>query len=352
MILFFNVYVTNEGTGIPYDRGLLRTDDKLDVLMYSIASFSKILPWKRVILNLELDEYYKPREDELHEFVKKEFEGHDLILSNKRNFRQNDWKATYDLFNDRFIWFCGNHDHIYIDNDFEYLNDFLKMGEPHELCMLRYSHFPEFIRNSHIMGNPFDVLEYGGAYMSPDQDSVCILTKELYKTWWFGNDFNHLEFPRPDWKTWLKSVNPIPNTLCFVPYREFARHYDGYVPFNISNSICPALEIPEGFFDNNIQITYGNQKKNKYINFDPVNFYYKAVNNSGADYKWTLDDIPEFWKSRITKKIESFSVIEELMKEYRNRAILKMFNFEGYNLIDPYKERILHFYNRPKNVFK
>ena len=71
MILFFNVYVTNEGTGIPYDRGLLKTDDKLDVLMYSIASFSKILPWKRVILYLELDEYYKSREQELHEFFKK-----------------------------------------------------------------------------------------------------------------------------------------------------------------------------------------------------------------------------------------------------------------------------------------
>jgi hypothetical protein len=82
-----------------------------------------------------------------------------------------------------------------------------------------------------------------------------------------------------------------------------------------------------------------------------MNFYYKAVNTSGTDYKWTLNDIPEFWKSRISK-IEASPIIEDLMKEYRNRAVLNMFNFEGYKLIEPYKERILHFYNRQPNAFK
>ena len=69
-------------------------------------------------------------------------------------------------------------------------------------------------------------------------------------------------------------------------------------------------KISQGKFDiSYFQIGDSEVCYNCVNNFDPVNFYYKAVNNSGADYKWTLDDIPEFWKSRITKKIESFSVI-------------------------------------------
>ena len=66
MVLLFNVFITNksatggqwESLGVGYDRGNLKTYNKLDILKYSLASYAVANPWKRVILNLELDPDY------------------------------------------------------------------------------------------------------------------------------------------------------------------------------------------------------------------------------------------------------------------------------------------------------
>jgi hypothetical protein len=29
-------------------------------------------------------------------------------------------------------------------------------------------------------------------------DSIQIITKELYRRWWFEGEFNHIKLPRPD----------------------------------------------------------------------------------------------------------------------------------------------------------
>ena len=67
---------------------------------------------------------------------------------------------------------------------------------------------------------------------------------------------------------------------------------------------CPAIEIPQGFFDNNIKIDYGFDERNVDItvtNLNPKINSYFAENIKGIDYKWTTEDIPDFWKSRISK---------------------------------------------------
>jgi len=65
MILLYNVYLTDvpvTGTqwlnlGVYYDRGNLSTPSKVDILLYSLSSFS-VIKWKKVILNIELDYNY------------------------------------------------------------------------------------------------------------------------------------------------------------------------------------------------------------------------------------------------------------------------------------------------------
>lgn len=346
MILFFNTYLSPGGVGIDYDRGLLRDYDKVDVLMYSLASFSKIFPWSKVILNIELDPVYSYKKDILNEFIHKEFAGKNLNLYWKRISKQSEWQEKYFEFDDHVIWYCGNHDHIYIDHDYVYLNTLINEMSNNEDCMMSYSHYPEFIRNSHIAGNPVEVNEFSLAYMSGDIDAVHVLTKELYKKWWFGQDVSDYEFPRPDWHNWLRYVKKdIPESKCLVPYRELCRHFDGYSPFNISCNTCPAIEIPDGFFDNNIKIISGTfNKKNGYINLNPLNKNYKAYDVSGTDYKFNLKNIPPFWKERISST-EIYKIDENLLKKYRLKAIFDMFNFDNYILPEQIKERIEYVYS-------
>jgi hypothetical protein len=345
MILFFNTYIAPGGVGLNYERGFLKQQDKIDILKYSLSSFSKIYPWSKVILNIGLDSSFEHRREELKTFINTEFENKNLILEWNRISKQKEWQEKYHQFDDHVIWYCGNHDHIYIDNNFDYLNKLITILNNSECSMMSYSHFPEFIRNSHIAGNPVAINEYSIEYMSGDIDAVHILTKDLYYKWWFGKNVSNYDFPRPDWYTWLRAVkDDIPEARCIVPYRELCRHFDGYTAFKISNNICPALEIPDGFFNNEIKINHGTfEKKNGYVNLNPLNKNYKAYDLNGTDYKFNLEDIPSFWQNRISA-IEKHNVDKNLLIKCRLNAIFDMFNFENYKLPKEIKERIQYFY--------
>ena len=133
MVLLFNVFITNksatggqwEQLGVTYDRGNLSTPNKLDILKYSLASYAVAYPWKRVILNLELDPDYisLDRKQELKEFVYKTFKNIEIFYSDRRNLFQEDWINTYNLINDDLIFYQGNHDHIFIDSSIDYLKE-------------------------------------------------------------------------------------------------------------------------------------------------------------------------------------------------------------------------------------
>ena len=94
--------------------------------MYSLASMAKAYPWKKAIIYYKLHEEYHDREQELIDFIRKEFEGTDLILRGTRNEYVSDWIDTYELLDDELIWFYCNHDHIYLDNT-DYLANYVSM---------------------------------------------------------------------------------------------------------------------------------------------------------------------------------------------------------------------------------
>ena len=71
------------------------------------------------ILDKEID---FNRKDELKSFIESEFQDFDLVLEWKRNETQQDWINTYNLLDDELIWFCCNHDHIFMDSSTEHLN--------------------------------------------------------------------------------------------------------------------------------------------------------------------------------------------------------------------------------------
>ena len=63
---------------------------------------------------------------------------------------------------------------------------------------------------------------------------------------------------------------PLINQTLVVPFKELFRHFDGYWHQSISNNQCPAIDIPPGFFENDIKVRYGyDDYKEGWVNINP-----------------------------------------------------------------------------------
>ncbi len=361
MILLCNTLITETppsiGKGFVF-RENLRSYSNFDIFKYSLASLAVAYPWKRVILYISLDEMYKHRQAELEGFIRHIFEGHSVLLRWNRNEYQQDWKDTWKwVQDDELIWFYCNHDHIFIDSSQDYLKTLVEEMRKEKMCSLAYSHWPECIRSAKQGGpsRPFDPNTYKLhdnylSYENESFDSIQIITKDLYYNWWMEGDLKGHKLPRPDYfGIGLAEIKPVPVHKVIVPYKELCRHFDGYQHCNppITNDQCPAIEIPDGFFENNIKIHYSDEDKFEelgFTNFNPTMKYYKAYDSRGVDYKWTIEDTPLFWKGRISSTYIEDYMNEESMIQHKLQAILNMFNGHPSFQIDlELEEKIIKF---------
>jgi hypothetical protein len=295
--------------------------DKIDIFKYTLASYA-VLPFSKVLIYCKLDTMYEHREAELQEFVAKEFSGQKFQLYFRRNEHQKDWQDVYrhqlNELNDDVVWFCCNHDHVFMD----YNLDVWKSGE--ELLKQRTdpaaiypSHWPELLNKASYIHNekpgPTDTYDtHVGFQLLNNNDSIQIINKALYQRWWFEQDYGDAYLPRSDYRLADQNGNPIGYDIrngrnrmlqhyCFVPLREQCRHYDGYGHVEINPNLCPAISIPPGFFDNNIKIKYGySNYLPDCVNINPINLYNSSVDKNGTDYSWITSDVPLFWKNRIS----------------------------------------------------
>ena len=85
MILLYNVCITPDSSShaLKYNRGLLPSFDKIDILKYSLSSLACI-PWEEAIINIELSKFYKIFENNIKEYVEREFKNINFKYSNKR----------------------------------------------------------------------------------------------------------------------------------------------------------------------------------------------------------------------------------------------------------------------------
>jgi len=159
-------------------------------------------------------------------------------------------------------------------------------------------------------------------------------------------DLKGYKLPRPDYfGIGLAEIKPVPVHKVIVPYKELCRHFDGYQHCNppITNDQCPAIEIPDKFFDKEIEINYGSTLKG-YTNLDPSAEYYKAYDSNGTDYKWTMEDIPLFWEKRIKHVLIQPHLNEEAFIQCKLGAILEMIHSDPSFEIDlELEEKIIKF---------
>ena len=375
MILFLNTILTPnpplppfndvnlQKVNYPYDRGNLPQYDQMDILKYSLSSLSVAYPWSRVILKIELEGEYLIRKEELLNFIKDEFKEFDLILEWKRNCFQNEWIETYKLLQDELIWFCCNHDHIFLDNSPNYLynivND-LKSNPRYPLIALGFSHLPENIRMAK-MGmhlpphNPKSYLIEKNQLSvdSTIHDSIMVITKEVYKQWWCEGDLKGGYFPRPETHYGISIgwIKPMPLLRYIIPLKEICRHFDGYGHSSIPKSHCPSLDIPPGFFENNMKIHYGyDDYKEGWVNINPKNTHYKADNLEGTDYRFEIKSLPYFWEKRISKIDINSNIDEQEMLEYFLESILRIiYTSNDYEIDKEVEDKILSNYLKPYN---
>ena len=393
MILLVNTRITKESAtggaweraGTHQDRGNLNNDDKLDILKYSLSSLASAYPWKRVIIKVVLDEEYKKEngEEKLENFVKEEFKGIELHYSNKRNIIQQDWIDTYELLkDDQFVWVYCTHDHVFMDHSSNYLEEIIKNCSSEDYITLCTSHWSEFLRNAKAgptnthRDNPPTFLQQDYkledrylSYKGHCYDSIHIYSTKLYQDFFIKSNWNdslflypnkfksnNLELPRID-GVGITDLNfirnqvlklPTPKQKIIIPYRELSRHFDGYFYHGITNDQVPSLDIPLGFFESKIKIRYGyDDRKEGWVNINPKSKYYYASNLEGADYKFSLREIPKFWEKRITEVDINPNLNKEELVQYRLKTVLeRIYTSPNHNpyIDDQLKDNILSEY--------
>lgn len=319
MILFYNVCITPDITTyrLSYNRGLLPHFDKISILKYSIASLS-VIPWDKAYINIELSKYFKIFESDIQKFVEEEFANIDFSFSNKRIKDQKDWQnfATKIMEDHEksSIFFCGNHDHIFMSPNLEvYINvENLLANTDDSTNIAIFSHRNFFHVDSAVINKNFAIVDH-----SVYDAMVCSKVDAFY-AFWHSFDGNSKFMPRSDWPG-----SSMQNIVWknHSSHKIFCEHFDGsgyWGGYPINND--PPLVIPKGFFEHDIKIQFGGAKRQNYFHIDPSSDEHACVYENGIDAYWTLNDIPLFWKKRISNiNID----IDKNIEIYESNALLK-----------------------------
>tara|TARA_Y100000361_G_scaffold151642_1_gene169404 strand:- start:251 stop:1411 length:1161 start_codon:yes stop_codon:yes gene_type:complete len=366
MILFYNVYITdtpaNYGTATTFDRGNIQKFSNFDITRYSISSLATCHDWSKAIINIELDEnIYTEKDWEIMEHhIRSEFIC-DVIISDKRITRQNQWKEVYTEFDEDLIFYSGNNDHIWIDSDKKHLDELIKRAENSnsKYCTISTSHWMENIRwakSGYIELNEITPRKLNSNYKIEENclshtginiDSLNIISKDLYYDWIFTCDWGGIDIRRTDGISSLggesiltirnRNGMTLPEQEIITPLKEQFRHFDGYMHQRIGNNICPVLSIPDGFFTSEIKIRYGyDDYKDGWVNLNPMKPYY-AYDKNGADDRILFADIPLLWNNRIIDYDINPEVNEEEMIQHRLHSILSMMYYD--DRYTPYIEK-------------
>ena len=234
----------------------------------------------------------------------------------------------------------------------------IKNDPNYPLTTCEFSHFPELIRmaKSGLHLAPKDPKSYKiedrcVTLDSTVHDSIQIITKQVYFEWWCKHDLKGGYFPRPEshWTISIGWIIPVPQIRLFLPLKELVRHFDGYGHSQISNYNCPALDIPPGFFENDLKIRYGyDDYKEGWININPKNENYYAHDKSGTDYKFEIDSLPLFWKDKISKTDINPDIDKEEMIQYYLKSILDViYTSDEWEIDKEVENKIISEYLKP-----
>lgn len=358
MILFFSVKITDKRlSNLDAMRNPWFTkDNRFDVFKYCLSSYASIQNlFRKVILFVKLDEPYTDRFEEIEKYVFSIFDETEVHLFDHRLEHTNQWKnfcKEWLVDDSEVLWYSGNDDHIFIDYDAEFVKS--NMSYFQNECaidsMFGYSHYPEAMRYSvnrsqvHLVNNK-NTIKWNNT--TDTINSMTAVKSKRFKDYWEDANFGDQIIHRLD-EFFLDRILSF-STEYISPTRELCRHHDGYNHIGYNNHIVPPLQIPPGFFENDIKISIGtNHRKSGYTTFNPNSVNLFAHNPDGCDYKWLESDIPFFWRDKIST-IEYYDSNENMI-DARNRHFIEKTRMPIANCHNEYVLPIDWFSNHIKVV--
>jgi hypothetical protein len=325
MIVWFNCKISDIRPN-PQPRYHLRNDNRFDIARYSFASFKPLEPLvSKFIFNLEMADGHAHQQQEMEEWLTGLFPAEKLSLHWHRCNNITQWQEVQKEINaidDPLVFPAGNEDHIFMDSDSLLMIKakiaIKKINDPAAVFMT--SHYPESIRAAYEF-NGIPITDNLIRYSAGNNDALRIMKKEFFN--WYIAQIKDPEMFLFRTEHWNSVV--LPNNLIYVPTKEQFRHFDGYAHVGIGPDYAPPLEIPPGFFEKNITIKYGfNEHDKDCVNINPCTETLYAADGQGTDYKWTLKDIPAFWKPYIKDIIVAPGIDEDAMAAARDKNLLVM----------------------------
>lgn len=339
MILYFDVYIIDSPAlshvvhSINYIRNgnsIYKMPRKLDIAKYSLSSY-KIFPWSKVIIKFDV-----AKEEDREPFLKYAREIFpDAEIIDHRSDNQKEYCKTINEIcelDDEWIFFTPNNDHPMMTNDINHVYKMIDKANEYKnkykfisiiftmvsaCCNIKVS---EYLKDAKILENSDSclvVVKPNGYFMSG-----LILHKDLLKYIFCSHDLGDARITRLED---IQNFFTIQDQVVISPKKEICAHFDGYSnTFGTDNQITedqvPPLFIPLGFFENNIKISYGYDKyREGWVNINPAKKYFSFRNKKDiTDLKIGIDDIPLFWRNRISELDVNPSVNMEYMKKKRD----------------------------------
>ena len=319
MILLFNVKITSKGLTQYHRSNWLPKNSRLDIFKYCLASYTPLIPlFSKCILNITLDTEFADQQQELAQYIRKLYPSDKLELNWQRINYTREWRAFCEQQNindDKLIWFAGNDDHIFIDSTLDVVQAGIDLlnNDPDPYSAIYYSHWPEQMRlplmHDGELTNDGNYVKYTWRTF----DAIRIIKGARFKRYWYDTDFGNELIFRTDtlYHAGYELTAPV-----YSPTRELVRHFDGYS--HVSSQIinyAPPLIIPPGFFEKQMKVRVGYHKRlADWTNLCANHEWLYAANPEGTDYRWTVEDIPLFWKDHIAKLDVNFDQnIHELL---------------------------------------
>ena len=306
MIVWFNVKVTDDRRGQVFARLGLPESTRFDIARYGFASFLALEPLvSKYIFTILVSDGFAEREAEMAEWIKSTFPTDKTRLEFSRRESFDAWgsmKSEFDATGDDTIYLGGNDDYVFVDSSIERWKaglDAIKMDQDPR-AVFWMCHYPESLTKA---------IQHGCSLTSDRNflihSEVTAVGMQVLK---IDHLYEYIEFnkplaaasPRPPYFR-LDCVHLAPGaSKVYTPTKEVVRHFDGYWLNGKTSKECPPIIIPPGFFEGEMIIRYGfPDRDNACVNINPLSNLFIIDPINGTDFKFTLDDIPLFWKSRI-----------------------------------------------------
>ena len=302
-----------------------RMPNKVDITLYSLASYVE-LPWTKILIKYEIsnDEDGKKRKY-FEKEVRKLFPKSKLVLIHGRSDSQEKFLESLKIINslkDEWVFYTGNVDHPFMAPDKKTFNicikelKKLKKKDKKNLLSMYVSHFTEIVNAPNKL-NPVHELSRPNVkkivetkdfivslFPKGITDSIQIVHKDLLNHFFNSCKLEGIVRRSDD----ISGKVEIDNQLVISPKKEVFEHFDGYshtkkYGYFIPSDIVPPLFIPPGFFEKKIKIAFGHDDyREGWVNINPLkNKYSFRSKKNGTDLMINLNEIPLFWKKRISK---------------------------------------------------